>query len=64
VSGLTNQLQFILLSKLCIHSFPQAKATSQSRYYIVLSLDNSFVLRVDIQNQLKNIDGFGWTKRG
>lgn len=57
-SGLIKQLQLISSSKLFIHSLPHAKATSKSRY-IVLSLDNSFELRVDIQKQLKNIDCFG-----
>lgn len=58
-SGLIKQLHFVSLSKLFIHSLPHAKTTSKSRYYIVLSLDNSFVFRVDIQKQLKNIDCFG-----
>lgn len=58
-SSFLKQLKLVSLSKVFIHSLPHAKATSKSRH-IVLSLDNSFVFRVDMQNQLKNIDSFGW----
>lgn len=68
-SGLMKQLQLISLlsnsislSKLFIDSLPHAKASSKSRYYIVLSLENSFVFRTHIQNQLKKY-WFGWKER-